>query len=134
MESVQHAPVSSGPIRALSVALALTAVALIWLAWSTAAAVTGVQRTRARDLRIAELRGTIVRLDEVPSFKGALSAVAANRAADAAGRLERLARGGDLSDVDRVHADLQHALSALLPQLKAAVAEAGRSPVGGVRG
>ena len=74
MESVQHAPVSSGPIRALSFALVVTAVALIWLAWSTAAAVTGVQRTRARDLRIAELRGTIVHLDEVLTMSARMAA------------------------------------------------------------
>jgi len=60
------------------------------------------------------------------SLQGALSAVAANRAAEAAKRLDRLARGGDLSDVDRAHAELQDELSALLPELNAAVAETGR--------
>lgn len=62
------------------------------------------------------------------TLKGALSAVAANRAAMAADRLDRLARGGDLSDVDRAHTELQDELKALLPELNATVAEAGRSP------
>jgi two-component system sensor histidine kinase/response regulator len=62
------------------------------------------------------------------TLKGALSAVAANRAALAADRLDRLARGGDLSDVDRAHTELQDELKALLPELNAAVAEAGRTP------
>jgi HPt (histidine-containing phosphotransfer) domain-containing protein len=61
------------------------------------------------------------------SLKGALSAVAANRAALAADRLDRLARGGDLSGVDHAHAELQDELSALLPELNAVVAEVGRS-------
>jgi signal transduction histidine kinase/DNA-binding response OmpR family regulator len=62
------------------------------------------------------------------TLKGALSTVAANRAAMAADRLDRLARGGDLSDVDRAHMELQDELKALLPELNAAAAEAGRSP------
>jgi HPt (histidine-containing phosphotransfer) domain-containing protein len=61
------------------------------------------------------------------TLTGALSAVAANRAALAADRLDRLARGGDLSGVDHAHADLQDELSALLPELNAVVAEVGRS-------
>jgi CheY-like chemotaxis protein len=61
------------------------------------------------------------------TFKGALSAVAANRAAAAADRLDRLARGGDLSGVDQAHAELQDELSALLPELNAVVEEAGRN-------
>jgi signal transduction histidine kinase/CheY-like chemotaxis protein len=74
MESVQHTPVSSGPIRALSLALGLTAVALTWLAWNTAASVTRMERTKARDLRIAELRGTIVHLDEVLTMSARMAA------------------------------------------------------------
>lgn len=61
------------------------------------------------------------------TLKGALSVVAANRAAEAADRLDRLARGGDLSDVDQAHAELQDELSALLPELNAAVAEVSRT-------
>ena len=63
------------------------------------------------------------------TLKGALSAVAAHRAAEAAERLDRLARGGDLSDVDRAHAELQDELAALLPELNAVIAEAGRRSV-----
>jgi signal transduction histidine kinase/DNA-binding response OmpR family regulator len=61
------------------------------------------------------------------TLKGALSVVAADRAAEAADRLDRLARGGDLSDVDHAHAELQDELSALLPELNAAVAEVSRT-------
>jgi signal transduction histidine kinase/CheY-like chemotaxis protein len=62
------------------------------------------------------------------TLRGALGAVAGDRAAEAADRLDRLARGGDLSYVDRAHAELQEELSTLLSQLNAAVAEAGRRP------
>jgi hypothetical protein len=74
MEPVEHAPVSSGPIRALSLALGLTAVALTWLTWNTTASVTRIQRSRARDHRIAELRGTIVHLDEVLTMSARMAA------------------------------------------------------------
>jgi two-component system sensor histidine kinase/response regulator len=59
------------------------------------------------------------------TLKGALSAVAADRAADAA---DRLARAGNLSDVDLMYAELDHELAALLPELNAVVEEARESP------
>jgi signal transduction histidine kinase/CheY-like chemotaxis protein len=74
MEPVEHAAVSSGPIRALSFALGVTAIALTWLTWNTVESVTWIQRTRARDLRIAELRGTIVHLDEVLTMSARMAA------------------------------------------------------------
>jgi CheY-like chemotaxis protein len=79
-------------------------------------------RRSVEQRRAGELSTAAHRLRE------ALSAVAANRASDAADRLARLALGGDLSGVDRAHSELQDELSALLPELNAAVAESRRSP------
>jgi signal transduction histidine kinase/CheY-like chemotaxis protein len=74
MESVEDTPLSSRPIRALSLALGLTAIALTWLTWNIAASVTRIEHSRARDLRIAELRGTIVHLDEVLTMSARMAA------------------------------------------------------------
>ena len=74
MESVEHTAVSSRPIRALSLALGLTVVTLTWLAWNTATSVTRIARERARDLRITELRGTIVHLDEALTMSARMAA------------------------------------------------------------
>jgi hypothetical protein len=66
--------VSTRPIRALFFALGLTAVALPWLAWNTAATATRMERLSARNLRISELRGTIVTLDEVLTMSARMAA------------------------------------------------------------
>jgi hypothetical protein len=68
------ASVSTRPIRALFVALGLTAVALPWLAWNTAATATRMEHLSARNLRISELRGTIVTLDEVLTMSARMAA------------------------------------------------------------
>jgi signal transduction histidine kinase/DNA-binding response OmpR family regulator len=71
--------VSSRPIRALFVALGLTAVTLTWLAWNTAATTTRMEDLRARNLRISELRGTIVGLDEVLTMSARMAAETGDR-------------------------------------------------------
>jgi hypothetical protein len=55
-------------------------------------------------------------------LKGELEAVAASPAAEAAGRLDRLARSGDLSDAGRAFVELEAEVAALLPELQAVVA------------
>jgi two-component system, sensor histidine kinase and response regulator len=72
--SPDHLPVSSRPIRALTVALLVTAATAVLLVWNNAVTVTRLERTRLRDLRISELRGMIVHLDEVLTMSARMAA------------------------------------------------------------
>ena len=65
----------SSPMKALSVALAVTALALGILAWSAARSVRQIQRLERRDLRIEDARGTIVHLDEVLTMSARMAAI-----------------------------------------------------------
>ncbi|MGH9003197.1 MAG: hypothetical protein ACRDYV_08720, partial [Acidimicrobiia bacterium] len=62
-------------MKALSLALAVTALALGILAWSAARSIQQIQRLERRDLRIEDLRGTIVHLDEVLTMSARMAAV-----------------------------------------------------------
>jgi signal transduction histidine kinase/ActR/RegA family two-component response regulator len=66
--------VSSTPLKALSVALVLTALVLATLIWSSVTSITNVQEARQRDLRVERLRGTIVHLDEVLTMSARMAA------------------------------------------------------------
>ena len=57
------------------------------------------------------------------TLKGALGAVSAHRAAEAAGKVEWLAREGDLSALEPARMALEAEIEALRPVLKAAVSE-----------
>ena len=74
MESVERNLVSSRPIRVLSLALGFTAVVLSWMAWNAADSATRTARAAGRELRIAELRGVIVHLDEVLTMSARMAA------------------------------------------------------------
>lgn len=73
--------------------------------------------------RIGEIRAALARHDssELASaahgLKGALSYFAAGAATDAAGRLERMGRDGDLRDAEAACAALEQALVHLTPAL-----------------
>ena len=62
------------PIRALSSALAVTALALAWVIWSVVASITGLEARARRDQRIEAVRGTIVHLDEVLTMSARMAA------------------------------------------------------------
>jgi signal transduction histidine kinase/DNA-binding response OmpR family regulator len=75
VEASRVEAVSSNPIRAMTVALAATAIALAWVSWS---GVTSVQRLGAvagRHQRIEALRGSIIHLDEVLTMSARMGAV-----------------------------------------------------------
>jgi signal transduction histidine kinase/DNA-binding response OmpR family regulator len=75
VEASRVEAVSSNPIRAMTVALAATAIALAWVSWS---AVTSVQRLAevvGRHQRIEILRGSIIHLDEVLTMSARMGAV-----------------------------------------------------------
>jgi two-component system, sensor histidine kinase and response regulator len=61
-------------MRALTLALLATALALAWLVWNTVASVARLEAVTERALRIEELRGTIVRLDEVLTMSARMAA------------------------------------------------------------
>jgi signal transduction histidine kinase len=68
-------PVSSGPMRASSVALGLTALVLAGLAWTALVSIKQVEEVNRRNRRIDGLRGTIGRLDEVLTMSARMGAV-----------------------------------------------------------
>ena len=81
MRSTEQPSVSSRPMRALTLALLATAVALTWLVWNTVASVARLEAVTERALRIEELRGTIVRLDEVLTMSARMAAATGGRRA-----------------------------------------------------
>ncbi|HKS36896.1 MAG TPA: ATP-binding protein [Verrucomicrobiae bacterium] len=62
------------PVKLLTGALALSGLLLIGLVWSAYEAYRKVDTDQLRDLRIAELRGTIVHLDEVLTMSARMAA------------------------------------------------------------
>ncbi len=74
VRSTEQPSVSSRPMRALTLALLATALALTWLVWNTLASVARLEAVTDRALRIEELRGTIVRLDEVLTMSARMAA------------------------------------------------------------
>jgi signal transduction histidine kinase/ActR/RegA family two-component response regulator len=69
-----EATVSSTPLKALSLALVLTAVVLACLMWNAVTSLSSIHEARQRDLRIEHLRGTIVYLDEVLTMSARMAA------------------------------------------------------------
>jgi signal transduction histidine kinase/CheY-like chemotaxis protein len=67
-------PVSSGPMKGLSLALGSTALALAYLAWSAITSIQQIETLQRRDLRLEELRGAIVHLDEVLTMSARMAA------------------------------------------------------------
>src|SRR5688500_11996929 len=67
-------PASSAPLRASSVALALTALVLLGVAWSATSSIKRVEDVNRRHRRIAALRGTISHLDEVLTMSARMGA------------------------------------------------------------
>src|SRR5438445_13165150 len=67
--------VSSAPMRVSSVALALTALVLLGVAWSAAVSIKRATEVNRRNRRIDGLRGTIGRLDEVLTMSARMGAV-----------------------------------------------------------
>nr|MDQ2971337.1 ATP-binding protein [Acidobacteriota bacterium] len=74
MRSEGQDATSSGPIRALALALGVTALALGGLAWNAVTSTERIEETKLRDLRIESLRGRIVYLDEVLTMSARLAA------------------------------------------------------------
>src|SRR5580765_7683664 len=66
--------VSSGPMRALCVALVVTALALGCLSWNAVTSIKQIHNLKERHLRIEDLRGTIVHLDEVLTMSARMAA------------------------------------------------------------
>ena len=81
---------------------------------------------------LADIRDALVRRDAdaltrpAHALKGALATLAAGAAAEAARRLEAIARLGDMQPADEAYATLERELRRLEPEL-AAVAHADRS-------
>jgi PAS domain S-box-containing protein len=69
-----QASMPSNPIRALSLALGVTVLLLVGLAWNAVRTLQEVRRWQHCDLRIAELRGTIVHLDELTTMSARMTA------------------------------------------------------------
>jgi signal transduction histidine kinase/CheY-like chemotaxis protein len=67
-------PVSTAPQKALTFALVLTALAVGYLLWSSVSSISDTKRLRQETLRIEELRGTIVHLDEVLTMSARMAA------------------------------------------------------------
>jgi signal transduction histidine kinase/ActR/RegA family two-component response regulator len=67
-------PVSTGPQQALTVALVLTALTLGYLVWGSVTAISETRLIRQQNLRIEQLRGTIVHLDEVLTMSARMAA------------------------------------------------------------
>src|ERR1700680_1694612 len=65
MKAENQHRVSSVPMKALLVALVVTALALGCLSWNAVTSINRIQGRKERHLRIEELRGMIVDLDEV---------------------------------------------------------------------
>src|SRR5687767_12465743 len=67
-------PVAPFPIRLLTGTLMLTVVVLLALAWSAHDSYRNFVAVQLRDLRLAELRGIIVHLDEVLTMSARMGA------------------------------------------------------------
>jgi len=65
---------TSSPIRALSAALVITAVALAYLVWNSITSIRQIQEVKEHEMRIEELRGTIVDLHEVLTMSARMAA------------------------------------------------------------
>ncbi|HMI31819.1 MAG TPA: hypothetical protein VK527_08775, partial [Candidatus Limnocylindrales bacterium] len=65
MKSDLQKSASSGPVKALALALGVTALALTCLAWNAVTSIRKIENVKQRELRSEELRGSIVHLDEV---------------------------------------------------------------------
>jgi signal transduction histidine kinase/DNA-binding response OmpR family regulator/HPt (histidine-containing phosphotransfer) domain-containing protein len=65
LKSKFQKPASSGPVKALALALGVTALALTCLAWNAVTSIRKIENVKRRELRIEQLRGSIVHLDEV---------------------------------------------------------------------
>ncbi len=70
--------VSSAPLKALSLALVLTALVLACLVWNAVTSLSNIHEARQRDLRVERLRGTIVHLDEVLTMSARMAATTAD--------------------------------------------------------
>src|SRR5688572_6796589 len=66
--------VSAGPIRTLSAALAFSALVLAGLGWSVVTSIRGTVETNQRNIRVVDLRGTIIALDEVLTMSARMGA------------------------------------------------------------
>jgi signal transduction histidine kinase/CheY-like chemotaxis protein len=64
----------AAPTRALSVALAVTGVLLLWLSWNALDTNRLLREIQTRHMRLQELRGTIVHLDEVLTMSARMAA------------------------------------------------------------
>src|SRR5262245_55763791 len=65
----------TGPVKALYLALALTALALACFAWNAFTSMHQINDVYRRDLRIQELRGRIAYLDEARTSSARLAAL-----------------------------------------------------------
>jgi two-component system, sensor histidine kinase and response regulator len=74
MESEARGMVQSSPMRALSLALVATALVLGCL-WNEVRSIKQIDYSQRRDLRIEELRGTMIHLDEVLTMSARMAAV-----------------------------------------------------------
>ncbi len=74
MQSDVHEPMPSSPMRALSLALGVTALALAYLAWDASTSITQIEDAQRRDLRIEQLRGKIVYRDELLTMSARMGA------------------------------------------------------------
>jgi signal transduction histidine kinase/DNA-binding response OmpR family regulator len=77
MKAENQHRVLSGPMKALFVALAVTALALGCLAWNAVTSIKRIRDVKERHLRIEDLRGTIVHLDEVLTMSARMAAATA---------------------------------------------------------
>ncbi len=66
--------VSSGPMKALFVALGVTALALGCLCWNAVTSINGIQEVKEHHLPIEDLRGRIIYLDEVLTMAARMAA------------------------------------------------------------
>jgi len=74
MSSEHEEAVSASPIRTLAAALAFTALVLAGLGWSVVSSVRRIEELNQLNLRVMELRGTIIALDEVLTMSARMGA------------------------------------------------------------
>lgn len=74
MESVPSRAKINGPTVAFSVALLFTATLLIWLTWTTLGTNHFLGEIENRHMRLQELRGSIIHLDEVLTMSARMAA------------------------------------------------------------
>jgi signal transduction histidine kinase/CheY-like chemotaxis protein len=74
MTSEYQKPPDSGPVRALALALGVTALALACLAWNAVTSIRNVADVQRREARVEVLRGSIVHLDEVLTMSALMAA------------------------------------------------------------